>query len=538
MLSAAANGGEGTIPGDYRPWPSGGGGAVPPPPLPPSGPMPGNPIRRPMPPSFPPPMRGPAAPDPYRPPRRHRRRSLTPEIVIERRSRHPCSSRRRQRVFTIPLDNRPTLGLRGPPKCVIEIERVRCRRRRRPRSYCYEDDYDYDSNYPPPVVAQPQSNVVVANPISVPCAPTGQAGMSNPIEAFLNNLTPEAMDNLPRQTVHLQPIHLPGSQADANTELQTIIFPTEIINPIDGTLSVIQGNGSGTNLNMRPGTPAAMNVAPVAPLAAVPNNIALSSILQRPPINVAQNNMMLPQNIQRPPINLAQNNMMLPQNIQRPPINLAQNNMMLPQNIQRPPLSAASTANPIRQRFLDLFQRLSVSPPQGQLGPTVPPQPVSVPIPSPTVPNPLAPIQPTLPSMSQFEPSNDPYPPANIQPYRSPLTNTSYRPSTFTPSTQPSVPAYRPSSNNSLNTGSDVGPYRPANITPYTNLTTQPANPYPTAAIGVNTAYTPPAGPSMPRSILRNPYPAVQANTLYARFNPSNVSSSSLDKSSITPKST
>ena len=519
MLSAAANGGEGTMPGDYRGWSGGPAGPLGPPPIPMAGnafrtPIPPLPAARSMPPSFQPPLRGPPmvpppglppAAYPGRPPRRHRRRRpLTPEIVVERRSRHHGSSGGRARVFTIPVDNRPTLGLRGPPKCVIEIERVRCRRRRRPRSYCYDDyDDDYDDYPPPPplplpVQLPPQSNVVVANPISVPCAPTAQTGALNPAEALLNNLTQEAIDNLPRQTVHLQPIHLPGSQADANTELQTVIFPAEIINPVDGSLSVIRANGSGTNLNTIPAVPPPLNIA------AAPSNIVLPSIIQRPGLNVAPAAGLIPAPI-----------------------------------TPRPPaaVSPALTGNPIRQRFLDLFQRLRF--------PSSPEQPAAAPLP----PQPaVGPIRPTLPSMSQFEPSPNPYPPANIQPYRSTL-GAPNRPSTYTPTVTPSTPAYRPASLNPSTGGSDIGPYRPANITPYMNVGTRPTaysgaglevapNPYPPVVSGVNTAYTPPSGPAMPRSILRNPYPTVGTNTVYSRLNPSNVSSSSLANSSITPKST
>ena len=486
MLSAAINGADGTMPGDYRGWSGGPAGPLGPPPIPAAGnafrtPIPPLPNSRSMPPSFQPPMRGPPmvppAAYPPRPPRHHHRRRprrpITPEIVVERRSRHHGSSGR-PRVFTIPVDNRPTLGLRGPPKCVIEIERVRCRRRRRPRSHCYDDyDDDYDDYPPLPLQLPPQSNVVVANPISVPCAPT--AALS-PAEALLSNLTPEAIDNLPRQTVHLQPIHLPGSQADASTELQTVVFPAEIINPIDGSLSVIQANGSGTNLNTIAAVPAPINIA------AAPNNIVLPSMMQQPGLA---------------PTSFTP----------RPPA----------------PISPGMAANPIRQRFLDLFQRLRFPSSPGQPAPIVPVAP--------------APIRPTLPTMSQFEPSPNPYPPANIQPYRSTL-GAPARPSTYTPAMTPSTPSYRPANLSTSTGGSDVGPYRPANITPYMNVGTQSTayssaglgaspNPYAPLVSGVNTAYTPPAGPSMPRSILRNPYPAVQGNTVYSRFNPSNVSSSS-----------
>jgi hypothetical protein len=132
--------------------------------------------------------------------RRPRRRSLTPEIVIERRHSHRPSSGR-NRIIRIPLDNRPTLGLRGPPKRVLELERVRCRSRRH-RS-CYETDYEDPA---PPL--QPQSNVILANPIPNPCLPLDYSSLiastGNPAASLglISNLTEEMIHNLPKQTVH------------------------------------------------------------------------------------------------------------------------------------------------------------------------------------------------------------------------------------------------------------------------------------------------------------------------------------------------
>ena len=176
--------------------------------------------------------------------RRHRRRPLTPEIVIERQHRHH-SSRGRHRVITVPHDSHPTLGLRGPARCEVEIERVRsCRRRRR----CRSPRYEYDHGDPPPLPPQPIT--IVANPIANPCLPPTQSSFVIPFNntaavatsRSFPNLTQEMIENLPKQTVHLPPIHLPGSQADANTEFHTVIFPTEIINPVDGSLSIIQAH--------------------------------------------------------------------------------------------------------------------------------------------------------------------------------------------------------------------------------------------------------------------------------------------------------
>ena len=161
--------------------------------------------------------------------RRRRSRPLTPDIVIERRSHHSFNG---HRIMRIPLDNRPTLGLRGPPKRFIEIERVPCRRRRRRRK-CHspyaERDFVIPSSAPAPVIA--------ANPLDHhPSASSADA------TTWFANLTADMIENLPRRTIHLPPIYLPGCQATAQTPLQTVVFPAEIINPIDGSLSVIRIN--------------------------------------------------------------------------------------------------------------------------------------------------------------------------------------------------------------------------------------------------------------------------------------------------------
>lgn len=482
-MSGAANGANSTMPGDY--------GAFPRPAALnanfPNAPRPTGPIIPPAPRPYPPsymPSRRPSMAPPMRPMRTHRRRrrSLTPDIVIERRSHGHRSSGGRHRVFTIPLDHRPTLGLRGPPRRVLEIERVRCHRRRRCRSPCYEDDY-----YPPPLPQQPASNIVVANP----CPPSVQMASMSPATALINNLTPEAIENLPKQTVHLPPIHLPGSQADASTELHTVIFPAEIINPIDGTLSIIQGNSAA---------------------------------------NTSGGMMNIP-----------------PQMIHTPPT------LGIPIATGAPPVSPAMAADPLMQRFRELFQRLSV--PQTQ--------PRALPGTTASFMQPIMPyppmIRPAAMPITEFNPASatgtggaGPYPSANIRPtnpvnpppYR-PSTTTPYRPSTFAPTVATNNNLYRPSNPAPL-IDSDIGPYRPANITPYSNrpvnnTSMPPSGPAPYTAPSImssssfnslppSTLLPPPPGAGQgsdnaytpyPRSILRNPLPS----TAYTRFNPSSAPS-------------
>lgn len=159
--------------------------------------------------------------------RRRKSRPLTPDIVIERRSHrrrrhhHQQDSSDGHQIIRIPFYDRPTLGLRGPPKRFIEIERIPCRRKRR---RCYSPCDTSDFSRIPSIVASP------------PIIQTPQA--SN----WLENLTVEMLEKLPRRTIHLSPIYLPGSQATTETPLQTVVLPAEIINPIDGSLSVIKMN--------------------------------------------------------------------------------------------------------------------------------------------------------------------------------------------------------------------------------------------------------------------------------------------------------
>ena len=423
---------------------------------------------------------------------RHRRRPLTPEIVVSRRHHS-----RGRRVFTVPLDRRPTLGLRGPCKRVVEIERVPCRRRRRHRSVCYE----YDN--PPPVVQQP---TLIANPVANPSlGAIAQPSMLAPINtvptvaattaAALSNLTADRINNLPRQTVHLPPIHMPGSHADANTELETVVFPAEIINPIDGTLSIIQANPGAQQM-------IAHNIQPVAFAPAA----AQSPLIQ------------IPAHIGTPV---------------RP----------------RVPLGSPAMGNEaLMQRFQSLFQRMNI--PRTQPPSRIPDPPVI----RPTLPGSTLNTSPMAPSTSAT--SIGGYPRANIQPanalnigtYRPPNTIptvpqniTPYRPASITSSFSPSNPPYRPSSftpsapTNNLtyrplsgisSTGSDVGPYQRANITPYTNLNPRPP---------LNSLPTQSTAPSGPTPYNSTPLTPSAPRTPFPRLYPT---SSSADDNALTPNST
>ena len=535
MLSSGGNltnGDDSGMPGDYQSWPPA-RPIVPPartpfPRLPPTpAPTAGFPGRTPFPGL--PPTAGPAArfpgrtpfpripPPGRRPPmvprahhgrlHRRRRRSLTPDIIFDRPRRHHSSWGGR-RAITVAFDDRPTLGLRGSSRRCIEIERVRCHRRRRPRSEYYDYDYEYDDPPParhPTIVANPimiPSSSVVAQPsVIIPTMNNTAAAAS----AFLSHLTPEIINNLPRQTVHLPPIHLPGSQADATTELHTVIFPAEIINPIDGTLSIIQAQPT-----INPG----IVTAPVQ-----------SQFVHIPPTTG------------------------------------------VPVAPGRPPISPAMAADPAMQRFIDLFQRLSF--PQTQPTPNPPVIRPTLPNisglnPTNNTLNNTANV-PGYPS-ANIRPSNPlntgSYRPASVAP-TIPGNLPAYRPSTFTPSASASAsasatnPTYRPTSI-APSDSSDIGPYRPANITPYTtinnrssnNLLTRPSTPTtyaatpsassstftplprlnPSSSFGAGNNYLnssssfPSLAPtpnqstnSMPKSILRNTTSTAPSNTIDTR---------------------
>ena len=485
---------------------------------------------------------------PVRHRRRRKRRSLTPEIVIDRSHHHRRhrSSSGRDRVIQIPLDNRPTLGLRGPPKRVLEIERVRCHRRRKHRPSCYEIVYDDLPQAPQPLPVQ--SNIMYANPISNPYVLAAQPSVMAPTNnsaswlTTFSQLTPEIINNLPRQTVHLPPIHLPGSIADANTELDTVFFPAEIVNPIDGALSIIQSNPSMNN--SRSSFVQSPFVAPVSP----------------------------------PPL---------------PPPSFSP-----PPNTQTPLEMLTSASGPFMQQVHELFRRVarsqeqSIPPPYNPAmmqpyAPTVPqynpitPAPVNTTNTSPYPPANITPYQPTnnIQYNRQNQPANisapyapaniTPYAPANITPY-APANITPYAPANITPYRSANITPYQPPisnypSSNPVNLGSspgisrvpphssNIGPYSPANITPYSvrfdqsNKASMPT---------VSSSYIPPSSlrstdslhsftsdinnrlpdtshpPAQtayqsntftPKSILRNASSNRPSNTTYTRFNPSSV---------------
>ncbi|UJR30944.1 hypothetical protein I4U23_018456 [Adineta vaga] len=450
---------------------------------------------------------------------RSRRRSLTPNIVIDRRHRRHESSRR-GRVIRIPLDNRPTLGLRGPPKRILELERVRCRRprychRRKHCSLGYEDEQNNISQQLP-------SNVIIANPIPNPCAPSNNN--QNALLKFLSNLNPQMMENLPKHTVRLPPIHLPGSQADNNTELHTVVFPAELINPIDGTLSIIQATPGVNGVNpgminnslsiLGPTQPQRIGI-PTNGTATIPNYVATASdpFLQQ-----------LQDLVQR--VTLSQAQSTLP----------ASNPTMF-----QPPLSNIPQSN------TSLISRMN----SANIRPT-------------NIPN----STPTYPPISTTNTeSTRPYRPANITPYRLP-NNRSFqspshiqnRPSGVTPYRPPNQTTFQPRRAPPSPT-SDVGPYRPANITPVnatpnrsiassmlssatpSRMTPSISSPYSgssntfnpysyslgDSSLNVSTpsqSQTPYRSDNpMPRSILRNGMSNAQMNTTYSRLNPSSVSS-------------
>ena len=413
--------GESTMPGEYEPWSEAVSRVTPRTPITsrqssvprssrPS-PRPSHAINQPIQPK-------PWPPDvsPVRSHRRRRqrtRRATTPEIIMESHHRHRHRHHRSSegnRIITIPLDNRPTLGMRGPPRQVLEIERVPCRRRRKHRSCCREIVYDT----PPTPYIQPQSNIIYANP-SPPSYVLAAQSLATPSYyhnspswmSTYSNLTPEIIENLPKQTVHLPPIYLPGSQAYLNTELETVIFPAEIVNPVDGTLSIIQSNPT--------------------------INTVETAFVQSPSINASP----------------------------------------IPQS---PTTMLATTSGPFMHQVQDLLQRITLSqsrPIPSSYNQTAMQAPRSVApqynpqvIPATTATN-LAPYSPTniRPIVAQnsgpyntttFTPAysrnTSIYPPANITPYRS-NTNAQYN-----------------SINNRVYQSANTAPYTPANITPYTSL--------------------------------------------------------------------
>jgi hypothetical protein len=428
-------GGESTMPGDYEQWSGAASRMAPPRTAPSPPPRPSIPQRSRS--NQRPPQVSPAAGPITRPSvtlahspvrsRRPRRRSLTPDIVIDRRHRHHTSSGR-HRVITIPLDNLPTLGLRGPPKRVLEIERVRCRRHRRARSSYYEPD-DY---MPPPPPQQPQSNVLATNPYLSPAQPSLMVSPNNSAAslAFISNLTPEMIENLPRRTVHLPPIYLPGSQADANTELHTVVFPAELINPIDGTLSIIQRD-------------------PTINYGGFPNI--------QPPVAISA----------------------------QPPL------INAPAHVESPLASLAMLSGPFMQQVQDLFRRITLSATQSPLS-SYNHANIQPPLPATSqynaTPNSLYNPQ-TIPSISTKNTGS--YPSANIRPTNTLIDEPYNTTTTFTPTSRANIRPYRPAnitpyqiaSNTPSNTRNITSytpanntPYSPANITPYQTTTNTPSN--------------------------------------------------------------
>ena len=375
---------------------------------------------------------------------RSRRRIRTPEISLERQKHHHHRhhhhhhrhrSSEPNRIITIPLDNYPTYGMGGSPRQVLEIERVRCHRRRKHRPRCYKIGYDIPPPPPPTMVPlQPQSNIIYTNPAPpsylVPVPPPSYLPPSfitptntNPPPSWLStysNLTPQMIENLPRKIVHLPPIYLPDDQADLDTEFDSVIFPAEIVNPIDGSLSIIQCNSIA--------------------------NSAGTTFAQSPAVIPVQ-----------------------PQFITAPTTTYS------------PPTMISRASGPFMQQVQDLFQRMTLSPPQIMSSPynqkitqSVLPQ-YGTAMNSPYNPQIILPTDTT---------DIGPYPPANIQPIVS-QNSGPYYPTTFTPTYSgnigPYPPAnitpYRSSTNAQYNPVSNgayqlanIGPYRPANITPYTSL--------------------------------------------------------------------
>ena len=421
--------------------------------------------------------------------RRRKRRPITPEIVIERQHHHRHrSSSGRDRVIQIPLDNRPTLGLRGPPKRVLEIERVRCCRRRKRRSSCYEIEYDDLPPAPQPLPVQ--SSFMYANPISNPYVLAAQPSLMAPANnsaswsTTFSQLTPEMINNLPRQTVHLPPIHLPGSIADENTELDTVIFPAEIVNPIDGTLSIIQADPSINN--------------------------SRSAMVQSP--------FVVPASPPPPP---------LPPRI-----------FNTPSNTQTPLEMLASASGPFMQQIHELFRRVALS--QSQ---SIPP-PYNPTMMQPSVPqyNPanIGPYNPMI-SAPVNATNTSPYPPANITPYQ-PTNNTQYnRPNTSGPYAPANITPYQPTNNTQYNRSNTSGPYAPANITPYRSANITPFQPTInnfTSSNPNNIGSSPGISLVPPRSSNIGPYSPANITPYNVRFNPSNSTSiPSVSNSYIPPSS-
>ncbi|CAF3069563.1 unnamed protein product [Rotaria sp. Silwood2] len=506
--------------------------------------------------------------------RKRRQRSITPEIVIERRHRHHQSSGR-HRIITIPLDYQPTLGLRGPQQRVLEIERVRCRRHRKRHSSCYEIEYD-DS---PPSLSQPQPNIIIANPIPNPCSPPAQSSFityaNNTVDplALFSNLTADIIENLPKQVVYLPTMNFLGSQVNASTEFDTVVFPTEIINPIDGTLSIIQSNSTinaSEITNIQPTIPAPAepqlnniptNIRPpMAPLTMTsgPFMQQVQDFLQRltlsqpQPTSLPSNNTIIEPSLPlTSQYNTATNEYYNLQTI--PQIN-TRNTEPYPSANIRPtntPNSGSYNSTTFRPSNIMTHRSASNGPSSPANITSYPPanitsyRPLNITPSSRANRTPYHPVTITSSSLANIAP----YPSANITPYHpakitpSSETNiTPYHPVTTTSSSPVNITPYRPanitpyhsvnSTSSNLkypqpydpasilpSTTSNTGPYRRANITPYHPITTTPSSPVNIAPYySVNSTFSNPKNEqpydpaSIPPSMTSNTSPYRQAN--------------------------
>ncbi|CAF0888079.1 unnamed protein product [Rotaria sordida] len=409
--------------------------------------------------------------------RKRRQRPITPDIVIERRHRHHQSSGR-HRIVTIPLDYQPTLGLCEPPKRVLEIERVRRHRHRKRHSSCYGIEYDDPS--PSPLLLQPQQNIIIANPISNPCLPPAQSSLityaNNSVDplALFSNLTAEMIENLPKQIVYLPSIHLPNSQTNASAKLDTIVYPTEINNPSDETLSIIHSNST---INAR-------EIANIQPAVPIPAQSQL--------INV-------------------------------------------PTNVRAPPSSLIIAPGPFMQQVQDLVQRLTLSQIQPTSLPSnnAIMQP-SLPVTSQYTTTTNALYNPQ--TISQINIKNiEPYPSTNIQPINT-SNNALYNSTTFTPSNirtyhPANITSYHSASNKS-SSSANITPYPPANITSYhpTNITTSSPKNIPRYHSANITPYQS-ASTSSSSSLNRIPYRSANITNYHP------VNTTSFSSENITPYS-
>jgi hypothetical protein len=348
---------------------------------------------------------------------------------------------------------------------------------------------------------------MLANSFPNPCLLPAQSSLMTPfannstglLASFLN-LTPEKIENLPKQIVHLPPIHLPGSQADTTTELDTVVFPAEIINPIDGTLSIIQAGpaiNGGEIANIQPSVAvptqpqlinASTNVgSPLAALAMTsgPFMQQVHDLFQRitrpqaQPASSPFNHAVVQPSIPvTPQNNTATSPFNNPQTI--PLMNTTNSGIYPPANIQPTTIPNnrsfnATTFTPASSTNIRPYPPANTT--SYQPTTAMPYNPANI---TPYRPANITSYQPA--SATSYSPANiTPYRPANVLPYQannttsqSPANITSYRPAnitpyqptSFTPSNPTNIRSYRPATI-VPSISSDIGPYRPANITPY-----------------------------------------------------------------------